>query len=136
VITAVHTLIYSDDAEATRAFLRDVLGLPFVDAHDGWLIFGTGPSELGVHPAGPPPSGDRPPVRHEISLMCDDIEATVAQLRARGAEFTREIRQDGYGRTIELAVPGAGQMIVYQPRHPVAHHLRAATGPAAPKENN
>jgi catechol 2,3-dioxygenase-like lactoylglutathione lyase family enzyme len=113
----VHTLVYADDADAARAFFRDVLGWPHVDAHDGWLIFGTGPSELGVHPAGT--SGPA----HEISLMCDDLEQTMAELVAKGAEFVGDVRQAGFGRTVALKVPGAGEMQLYQPRHPTAYDI-------------
>lgn len=122
MITALHALVYADDAEAARAFFRDVLGWPHVDVHDGWLIFRTGPSELGVHPApddGAPAAGQR----HEISLMCDDIEQTVAELRAKGAEFAGGITAAGFGLTTMLRVPGAGEMMLYQPRHPLAHSL-------------
>ena len=119
MITAVHTLVYADDAETARAFFRDVLGWPHVDAGDGWLIFRTGPSELGVHPADThAPSGQQ-----AVSLLCDDIEATVADLRGKGVQFTREIRDDGFGLTIDLVVPGAGEMMLYQPRHDTAHDL-------------
>jgi catechol 2,3-dioxygenase-like lactoylglutathione lyase family enzyme len=122
VITAVHTLVYSEDAEATRAFFRDVLGYPNVDAHGGWLIFGTGPSELGVHPTEATPGG--PPIaRHEITLMCDDIEKTVAELTAKGVEFDGGVDDAGFGRTATFAVPGAGSMMLYEPRHPVAYEL-------------
>jgi catechol 2,3-dioxygenase-like lactoylglutathione lyase family enzyme len=117
MITAVHTLVYADDADQARAFFRDVLGWPHVDAGGGWLIFRTGASELGVHPTG----GGRQ--HHQISLMCDDIEATVAELRAKGVEFTRDIRDDGFGLTIDFLVPGAGDMQLYQPRHPSAFDL-------------
>jgi catechol 2,3-dioxygenase-like lactoylglutathione lyase family enzyme len=121
VITAVHTLVYADDADAARAFFRDVLEWPYVDAHDGWLIFRTGPSELGVHPtAGENWSSDP---HHEITLMCDDIDKTVAELRAKGVTFTREIRDEGFGRTTALEVPGAGEMLLYQARHPEAYDL-------------
>jgi catechol 2,3-dioxygenase-like lactoylglutathione lyase family enzyme len=114
-IGAVHTLVHSTDAEATRAFFRDVLDLPNVDAHEGWLIFGTGPSELGVHPADGP--------RHEITLMCDDIEKTVAELTAKGVSFDGGVTDAGFGRTATFAVPGAGSMMLYEPRHPVAYDL-------------
>jgi catechol 2,3-dioxygenase-like lactoylglutathione lyase family enzyme len=120
MITAVHTLVYADDADATRRFFRDTLGWPFVDAHDGWLIFKSGPSELGVHPAGDPGGTD---ARHEISLVCDDIAATVAELRGRGVEFADEISNRGFGLVITMKVPGAGEMMLYQPRHPLAHSL-------------
>ena len=116
MITAVHTLVYAQDADAARAFFRDVLGWPHVDAHDGWLIFKTGPSELGVHPTADAPS-------HEISLMCDDIEVTMAELAAKGAEFAGDVETQSYGRTVQLKVPGAGEIMLYQPRHPVAYDL-------------
>ncbi|MFC0438397.1 VOC family protein [Kutzneria buriramensis] len=116
MITAVHTLVYATDADAARAFFRDVLEWPNVDAHDGWLIFRTGPSELGVHPADGAPS-------HEISLMCDDLDATMAELAAKGAEFTGEPEARAFGRTVAMKVPGAGDILLYQPRHPVAYDL-------------
>lgn len=117
MITAVHTLVYADDADAARAFFRDVLGWAHVDAHDGWLIFRTGPSELGVHPAGDGPR------HHEISLMCDNLERTIEELTAKGAEFTGGIENASFGRTTTLKVPGAGEMLVYEPRHPTAYDL-------------
>jgi predicted enzyme related to lactoylglutathione lyase len=117
MITGVHTLVHADDAEAARAFFRDVLGWPHVDAHDGWLIFGTGPSELGVHPTG---DGS---AHHEISLVCDDIEQTVAELSAKGAAFAGGIENRGFGRSIALEIPGGGRMQLYQPRHPTAFGL-------------
>ncbi len=118
MITGVHTLVHAEDAEAARAFFRDVLGWPYVDAHEGWLIFKTGPSELGVHP-----TSDDGAQHHEISLLCDDIEQTVAELRARGARFGGGIEDRGFGRTVMLEIPGAGEMMLYQPRHPLAHSL-------------
>jgi predicted enzyme related to lactoylglutathione lyase len=125
MITAVHTLIYADDAEAARAFFRDVMGWPHVDAQGGWLIFKTGQSELGVHPTtddygGQTWSTDQ---HHEVALMCDDVEATVSELAAKGVEFTRGVEDEGYGLTTMLKVPGAGEMMLYQPKHPTAHNL-------------
>jgi len=117
MLTALHCLVYADDADAARAFFRDVVGWPAVDAHDGWLIFGTGPSELGVHPA------DGGAAHHEISFMCDDLEATMADLGAKGARFRGGIEHRGFGRTATMAVPGAGDVLVYEPRHPVAYDL-------------
>ena len=117
MITAVHTLVYADDAEQARAFFRDVLGWPHVDAGHGWLIFKTGRSELGVHPT------DGGPLHHEISLMCDDLEATLTDLRAKGVDIVRDARDDGFGVTAVIAVPGAGGMMIYQPRHPSAFDL-------------
>ena len=83
MIAATHVLIYAEDAEATRAFLRDVLGFENVDAGDGWLIFALPPTELGVHPAEPQTERQRT----RSSLMCHDIEATDRELEAKGAEF-------------------------------------------------
>jgi predicted enzyme related to lactoylglutathione lyase len=125
MITAVHTLVYADDAEAARAFFRDVLGWAHVDAGDGWLIFRTGPSELGVHPAAHDPGGQATGTsqHHEISLICDDIEATAAALAARGAQFTGDVTDRDFGRTAMLRIPGAGDMMLYQPRHPPAYDL-------------
>src|SRR5262245_523588 len=98
MITSIHTLIYSDDPAATRAFLRDVVGWPFVEAagpEPGWLIFGTGPSELGVHPTEGP--GFSAPRHHEIALMCDDVETTRAELESRGATFVSPVEDQGFG---------------------------------------
>ena len=85
-ITGVHGLLYSPEAEAVRAVLRDVIGWKHVDSGDGWLIFALPPAELGVHPT----MGESDTPHHELSLMCDDIEATVAELRAKGIEFKGE----------------------------------------------
>ena len=125
MINGVHTLVYADDAEAARAFFRDVLEWPYVDAHGGWLIFRTGPSELGVHPTRTEHEGQvyESSLHHEISLLCDDIEGTVADLTARGAEFSGPVSDQGFGRTAMLKVPGAGEMMLYEPRHPLAHGL-------------
>ena len=124
MILACHTLIYSDDAGATRAFLRDVLGFPFVDAgtgDEGWLIFGTGPSELGVHPT----TGAEytSPRHHAISFVVDDLESTMAELRSKGAEFTSGPDDHGYGLVAMVQVPGADDVQLYQPRHQTAYAL-------------
>ena len=128
MIKAVHTLIYSDDPEATRAFLRDVLGWSSVQVPDSippWPIFKTGPSELGVHPTS---GGDGDEAytslrHHSISLMCDDIAATKRELEAKGAVFTGGIEDYGFGLAAHLELPGADTIMVYQPRHPVAYDL-------------
>ena len=143
MITAVHTLVYSDDATATRAFFKDVLRWPFVsegDAGDGrvggtgtggtdpaqWLIFGTGPSELGVHPTSGEHEGRTwtSPRHHAIAVMCDDLGATVAELVGRGAQIG-EAREMGFGRGALITVPGADDMLLYEPKHAVAYHLEA-----------
>ena len=125
MITSVHTLIYSDDAEATRAFLRDVLEWPYVESDGGWLIFKTGPSELGIHPTSGTHEGEEwsHPRHHSVSLMCDDVEATVIELEAKGAEFSGAIQDLGFGLGITLELPGAGGMLLYQPKHPTAYDL-------------
>ena len=119
MITGVHTLVYSDDPDATRAFFRDILGFLSVDTRGGWLIFRTGPSELGVHPTSGVHEGVEytSPRQHSISLMCDDLEATMAELSSKGARFTREVRDDGYGLTVDVAVPGADDILLFQPRY-------------------
>jgi catechol 2,3-dioxygenase-like lactoylglutathione lyase family enzyme len=128
VITAIHTLIYSDDAPATRAFLRDVLGWPYVEdagSEPGWLIFGTGPSELGVHPTRSVWEGQEhtSPRHHAIALMCDDVEATRAELEAKGATFSGPISDEGFGLATMMDVPGADPIMLYQPRHTTAYDL-------------
>jgi catechol 2,3-dioxygenase-like lactoylglutathione lyase family enzyme len=128
MITAVHTLIYSDDAPTTRAFFRDVLGWPHVGdtgSGDSWLIFQTGPSELGVHPTSGEHHGEpwSSPRRHQISLMCDDIAATRTELEAKGAVFSSGIDDHGYGLVSMLEVPGADDIQLYQPRHHTAYEL-------------
>lgn len=124
MILACHTLIYSDDADATRAFFRDVLELPNVDAATGdenWLIFRTGPSELGVHPTGPLSDGSTTPRHHAISFIVGDLESTVEEIRARGGEFSSGPDDHGYGIAAMLTVPGADDLQLYQPRHRTAY---------------
>jgi catechol 2,3-dioxygenase-like lactoylglutathione lyase family enzyme len=119
MITAVHTLVYAEDPDAARAFFRDVLGMPSADTGGGWLIFKTGPSEMGVHPSsweydGRAGSTDQ---RFDLSLMCDDLEATMAELRDKGAEFEGELEHQPWGITTQLRIPGAGTMTLYQPTY-------------------
>ena len=127
MLTSVHLLIYSDDATATRTFLRDVLGWPYVEEPDpgGWLIFRTGPSELGVHPTSQTWKGESYsyPRHHAISLMCDDLESTIAELGAKGATFAGEIQAFEFGRGIMLEVPAADSILLYEPTHTTAYDL-------------
>jgi catechol 2,3-dioxygenase-like lactoylglutathione lyase family enzyme len=111
VITGAHVIIYARDPDAARAFFRDVLGLPSIDAGRGWLIFDLPPAELAAHPA--EEGGD-----HELYLMCDDIEATVEELKQKGVEFTRPVIDAGWGLVTALAVPGAADLALYEPKHP------------------
>jgi hypothetical protein len=125
MITGTHAIIYADDAISARAFFRDVLELPNVDVHGGWLIFKLPPAELGIHPAGAPgdPASGAPSGLHELYLMCDDVQGTVADLEARGVEFTGPIEDQGFGYLTRLRVPGAGEIGLYQPKHPTAYDL-------------
>lgn len=117
MITAAHMLIYSADPAADRVFLRDVLGWPYVEDNpgSGWLIFKLPPAELGVHPEG----GSGP--IHELSLVCDDIEATVAELTGKGVEFTGPVTDQGFGLVTTLRLPGGGELQLYQPKHATAY---------------
>lgn len=118
MINGVHTLLYTSQPEALRAMLRDVFGWKHVDAGHGWLIFALPPAEMGVHPA----EGDNweGGARHLVSFMCDNLQATVAELRAKGVDVVGEPRDEGYGITIMLNLPGGCEVMLYEPRHPVA----------------
>jgi catechol 2,3-dioxygenase-like lactoylglutathione lyase family enzyme len=109
-IVGAHVLLYTPEAEALRTVLCDALGWEHVDAGDGWLIFALPPAELGVHPS----DGE---THHELSLMCDDIEATVAELRAKGIEIRGEPEDRGYGIVTTMILPGGVAVDLYEPRH-------------------
>ena len=113
MIIGVHALVFSKDAEAVRAFFGDVLGLPSVDAGGGWLIFALPPAELAAHPA--EQSG-----AHELYLMCDDIAATVKELKTKGVGFATPVSEQGFGLMTRLKLPGGGELGLYEPRHPTA----------------
>lgn len=119
MITALHTLLYAEDPDSARAFFRDVLGLPSTDTGGGWLIFKSGPSELGVHPSSWEHQGQRDGTdqRFDVSLMCDDLEATIADLRAKGAEFSGEPTDQGWGVSAGIKVPGAGEIMLFEPKY-------------------
>ena len=112
-IIGMHALMYSAKADETRAFLRDVLGFPAIDIGRGWLIFTAPPSELAVHPA-----EDGAP-HHELYLMCDDIEKTIADLSAKGVT-TSAISDQPWGRVTQISLPSGEELGMYQPRHPLA----------------
>jgi hypothetical protein len=109
MIIGAHSIIYSKDAEADKAFLRDVLKLTNVDVGHGWLIFGLPPAEVAVHPS------EKNDV-HEFYLMCDDVEAFIAEMRAHDVDCG-EIQNQGWGMLTQLKLPGGGKLGVYQPRH-------------------
>lgn len=113
MITGAHIILYSQDADADRAFLRDALGFDHVDAGDGWLIFALPPSEVAVHPAEAGGS-------HELFLMTDDVQAAVAKLTAAGTAC-EPIEDAGWGLLTYLKLPGGGRLGLYQPRHALAH---------------
>ncbi len=126
MITGIHGLIYSDDAPATRAFLRDVLGWPHIEETNsgpGWLIFGSGPSELGVHPTSGTFEGQEysSPRHHSISLVCADLDQTMAELRGRGAGFSGEVSDLGFGRGVLLQLPAADDILLYEPSYRPAY---------------
>ena len=109
MITGAHLVIYSTDAEADRAFLRDVLDLLSIDVGHGWLLFKLPPAEAAVHPSD---ENDK----HELWLMCDDVEAVVSRLQDKGVAC-EPLGVQGWGRTTRLRLPGGGSLGVYQPRH-------------------
>ncbi|TPG14916.1 VOC family protein [Pedococcus bigeumensis] len=123
MITALHTLVYAQDPAAARDFFRDVLRFPATDTGGGWLIFRTGPSELGVHPSSWDHGGEGgtqvggTDQRFDLSLLCDDLATTMAELEERGAEFEGGVTEQSWGTTVQLVVPGAGTMTLYQPRY-------------------
>ncbi|MBW7904990.1 MAG: extradiol dioxygenase [Phycisphaerae bacterium] len=119
-IIGAHALLYTSEPDALRAMLRDVFGFPHVDAGEGWLIFALPPAELGVHPAEGPTyeSG----TRHQVTFMCDDIEATVRDLRRKGVDVRGEPFNEGWGIHVTLVLPGGVEVLLYQPLHPIAAH--------------
>ena len=114
MITGVHAIVFSPEAEKVRAFFADVLELPSVDAGGGWLIFALPPAELAVHPT----DGA---TRHELYLMCDDIHATLADLRGKGVEVAQDVSDQGWGLLASVRLPDGSEFPLYQPRHPIAH---------------
>ena len=117
-IIGAHALLYTSEPEAVRAVFRDVFGWKHVDDGDGWLIFALPPAELGIHPAEGPTfeSG----MSHQLTLMCDDINGTVEELRSRGIEFRGEPQDEGFGITTTIVLPGGVELMLYEPRHRTA----------------
>jgi Glyoxalase/Bleomycin resistance protein/Dioxygenase superfamily len=111
MITGVHAIVFSKDAEGVRELFQDVFGFPSVDAGDGWLIFGLPPAELAAHPT---EGADH----HELYLMCDDVHATVEELKARGVQLAHPVRDEAFGLLTAIVLPGGGELGLYEPRHP------------------
>jgi predicted enzyme related to lactoylglutathione lyase len=124
LISGAHILIYSRDAEADRAFFRDVLGLDSVDSGGGWLIFALPPAEVAIHPT-------EEQDHHELYLLCEDIEATVMELEQRGVPIKRPFDEPRWGRVTEITLPGGGRIGLYQPKHPLAHARTGAPSTAS-----
>jgi hypothetical protein len=110
MIDGVHAILFTRDADAVRAFLRDVLELPSIDAGGGWDIFGLPPAEIAAHPADAPGA--------ELYLMTSDIGATVAQLATKGIKPLRPVKDEGWGLVTAIALPGGVELGLYEPRHP------------------
>ena len=122
-----HVLLYSEKAEADRAFLKDVLNFPHVDAGEGWLIFKLPPAELGVHPVEGPPRrrhADNPLLEGVLYLMVEDLRAAVAALKKKKVRCSRVLRAP-WGSVTSLKLPSGGELGLYQPLHPVALKLKA-----------
>ena len=111
MITGIHAIVYSPEAEKVRAFFADVLGMPSVDAGAGWLIFALPPAELAVHPV----EGES---HHELYLMCDNIQATLADLTGKGVEVARDVSDQGWGLLAAIRLPDGSELPIYEPRHP------------------
>jgi hypothetical protein len=112
MIFGAHFILYSRDAEADRAFFRDVLGFPSVDAGRGWLIFALPPAEAAIHPS----DGND---AHELYLICDDVEAEMKTLAEKGVACS-PLENQRWGSITRIALPGGGKVGLYQPRHPIA----------------
>ncbi|MFF5971429.1 VOC family protein [Streptomyces sp. NPDC012769] len=114
MFSGAHVILYTQDAEADRAFLRDVVGFDHVDAGRGWLIFKLPPAEIAVHPTDGEP-------KNEVYLMCDDVAESLKRLEDRGAEVSRPISDQGWGLVCAVRLPSGTELPLYEPRHPVAH---------------
>jgi hypothetical protein len=124
--TGAHVIIYSKDADKDRAFIREVLGFPHVDVGHGWLIFALPPAEIAAHPSDES--------KHELYLMCDDVNGVAASLRAKNVECSG-VQEERWGSLMSVTLPGGGTLGIYQPKHPspvwVSVTKRAAAKPKA-----
>jgi predicted enzyme related to lactoylglutathione lyase len=137
MIRGLHGLFYSSDPEGMRAFIRDKLRFPTTDSGGGWLIFDVAEADIGVHPVDE--SNEPPAGTHDVSFYCDDIQATVAELRSRGVEFKTDPADHGYGFVTYFSMPGGVEVQLYEPKYqkakraPAPEPVAAATKPAAKK---
>jgi catechol 2,3-dioxygenase-like lactoylglutathione lyase family enzyme len=114
MINGTHVMVYSHDAEADRAFLRDTLGFAGIDAGEGWLIFKLPPAEIAVHPT----EGE---TKHQLYLMCDDIQKTLEDLATKGVEISGQVSDEGWGQLASIKLPSGSEIALYEPRHAIAH---------------
>ncbi|HVU63321.1 MAG TPA: VOC family protein [Phycisphaerales bacterium] len=121
MVNGIHALVYVKDAEKARAFFRDTLKWPHVDAGHGWLIFKLPPAEIAAHPS----EDEADNGRSDLYLMCDDVARTIEDLKAKGVEVIRPIADHGWGLVTAIRIPGGGEMGLYQPKHPLAYELGA-----------
>ncbi|MDP9267627.1 MAG: extradiol dioxygenase [Acidobacteriota bacterium] len=127
MITGIHALIYTKQAEQVREFFKKTLKFPTVDAGHGWLLFALPPAEMGIHPTDKDGS-------YDLYLMCDNIEKTVMELAKHGARFPRGITTAGWGKVTAIELPGGLEMGLYEARHPTAIGLAAAAKPKVAKK--
>jgi hypothetical protein len=120
MIIGIHALVYSKHADAVRAFLRDILELPSVDAGGGWPIYALPPAEIAVHPSDAPD-------KHELYLICDDLDSTVATLAAKGVSVSTPIKEERWGRVTSIKIADGSLLGIYQPKHPTALHMSGGT---------
>jgi catechol 2,3-dioxygenase-like lactoylglutathione lyase family enzyme len=116
MIIGAHVVLYSKDADADRAFFRDILGLKSVDAGRGWLIFALPPAEAAFHPS----ESNGP---HELFFMCDNLTAEMSALAQKNVAFS-EIQEARWGSIVKMKLPGGGDVSLYQPKHPTALDAR------------
>ena len=114
MITGAHVILFTPEAEQVRAVFRDALGWPSVDAGDGWLIFALPPAEVAAHPSEP---GD---THHQLYLTCDDLAATIDNLRGKGVAIRGDPQEEPWGTWTTILLPGGVEVVLYEPRHPLA----------------
>jgi predicted enzyme related to lactoylglutathione lyase len=119
MITSAHVLLYTSEPEKVRAVFRDVFQWKHVDAGGGWLIFRLPPAELGVHPAEDTGTYETGTL-HQFTLVCDDLAKTIAELKEKGISIPGEPEDQGWGTSVMLELPGGLEVMLYQPRHPMA----------------